>query len=413
MRQRRPVGLLYVPDDSGVPLARLAGIEGFARALMVGTVPLAALDALGSKQAVSIAFMLGSAVTVFVTLNVARIEQLLPRRWVVTAALVMLIIAAALFAWGPSWAMPLAIGLRSAEASVFSVCLSLYMMEFIGKGELNNAESRRAVWLATVWVIGPLLGTWLWSAWWDDAPFVATMVMGAAVIGMHWWLRFLENPILRGPVQPAPSALKAVPRFFGQRSLRIAYGIICLRAIFWATLFVFGPIYVVEADLPEWVAGAFLSFAASVLFMGPAVRRAADRHGVRFMVIGAYALMAVSMFALFLVGDAKPIGLVFWMTGAMGGGVIDVLGNIPFMRLVKPRERPAMTAVFSTWREISFLVAPALAAIVLAFAEFQLLYLVVSILMVAGSVITTGLPRRLGQEATHRSARRQLAAEPE
>ena len=388
----------------------MAGLEGFARALMVGTIPLVALDALGSKQAVSVVFMIGSGLTVFVTLNIARLERKLPRRWVLTAGVGSLMAASALFAWGPAWAMPIAVGLRSAEASIFSVCLSLYMMDFIGKAELTKAESRRSVWLAATWVSGPLIGTWLWASWWEDAPFVASMVAAAALIVMHWWLRFLQNPVLRGPIEPAPSALRSIPRFFGQQNLRVAYAITCLRSIFWATLFVFGPIYVVEAGLGEWVAGAFLSMAAAVLFIGPLVQRAADRYGVRALVIRAFLVMGASMVALFLIGDAHPVGIVFWMTGAVGGGVIDVLGNIPFMRLVKPRERGAMTAVFSTWREVSFLVSPALAAIVIALAPFHFLYLVLALLMGVGAAVTTLLPHRLGQHPDARQSKRELAS---
>ncbi len=383
----------------------MAGLEGFARALMVGTIPLVALEALGSKQAVSVVFMVGSGLTVFVTVNIGRLERTVPRRWVLTGGVVSLMTAAALFAWGPPWAMPIAVGLRSAEASIFSVCLSLYMMDFIGKAELTRAESRRSVWLAATWVSGPLIGTWLWASWWEDAPFVASMIAALALIAMHWRLRFLQNPVLRGPVEPAPSALRSIPRFFGQQNLRIAYAITCLRSIFWATLFVFGPIYVVEAGLGEWVAGAFLSVASGVLFIGPLVQRAADRVGVRALVNRAFGLMSASMLALFLIGDARPIGIVFWMTGAIGGGIIDVLGNIPFMRLVKPRERSAMTAVFSTWREVSFLVAPALAALVLAVAPFHVLYLVLAVLMGAGVAVTTMLPHRLGQQPGQRQQR--------
>ena len=192
--------------------------------------------------------------------------------------------------------------------------------------------------------------------------------------------------------------------------MRVAYAITCLRSIFWATLFVFGPIYVVEAGLGEWVAGAFLSMAAAVLFIGPLVQRAADRYGVRALVIRAFLVMGASMVALFLIGDAHPVGIVFWMTGAVGGGVIDVLGNIPFMRLVKPRERGAMTAVFSTWREVSFLVSPALAAIVIALAPFHFLYLVLALLMGVGAAVTTLLPHRLGQHPDARQSKRELAS---
>lgn len=397
MRHRLALGLRVVPDDVGKPLARIAGIEGLARASITGVVPLTARDALGSDQAVAGAFMLGALLTVFVTLNLARLEQLLARRRVLTLGVGFLAASAILFAWGPSWTIPLAIGMRSAEASIFSVCMSLYMMDFIGKAEMNKAESRRVVWSAVAWIIGPVLGVWLWANLSQDAPFMLSIAGGLALLIAHWYLRYLQNPVLRGPVQPAPSPIRSVPRFFGQRVLRAAYVITLTRSIFWATLFTFGPLYVADAGLPSWAPGAFLSVASGALLMAPIVRRLADAHGVRFMVLRAFVVMGASMFALAVIGEPAPVGVVFWLTGALGGGVIDVLGNIPFLRLVKPRERGPMTAVFSTWREVSFMLAPALAWVVLEFAEFHVVFLVIGVLLVVGFSATTLLPRRLGQ----------------
>ena len=142
-------------------------------------------------------------------------------------------------------------------------------------------------------------------------------------------------------------------------------------------------------------AGLFLSAASAVLFLSPVVRRLADNHGVRAVVIGAFGLMGFSLMVLAIIGDARPVGVPFWLLGAIGGGMIDVLGNIPFMRLVKPRERGPMAGVFATWREVSFMVAPALAAVVLLVGPFWVLYLVLAVLMAAGAMATTYLPKRL------------------
>ena len=77
------------------------------------------------------------------------------------------------------------------------------------------------------------------------------------------------------------------------------------------------------------------------------------------------------------------------------GLTLDVLGNIPFMRLVRPRERTPMTAVFTTWREMSFLLAPLLAAGVLLVGPLWLLYPVLAVLMLVGIVAASVLPRRI------------------
>jgi hypothetical protein len=65
------------------------------------------------------------------------------------------------------------------------------------------------------------------------------------------------------------------------------------------------------------------------------------------------------------------------------------------MRSVKPRERTAMTTVFSTWREGSELVTPAIASVILLIAPFWVFYLVLGLLHIAAAIGTSYLPRRL------------------
>lgn len=395
MRWRRPEGLLELESDVGTDLARLGAIEGFARAVLTGVVPLAALDALGSKQAVSYAFSAGAVITLLFTLNVGAMERRLQRRWVMMLAAGFLLVSVVLFAVAKGPLFAVAIGLRSAEASVFSVCLSLYIMDYIGKKEFTTTESRRIAYTGGAWLAGPVLGVWLYTHGARNGPFVLSAISTAAMVWYFWRLRLHRHPVLMTPTTSVTHPIHNVVRFFGQRHLRIAYLITVSRALFWAALFVYGPLYVVEAGLPTWLAGAVLSAASAMLFISPLVRRAADRFGTRSVIIVALGVMAACMVVLAVIGDAQPIGLVFWLIGASGGAALDVLGNIPFMRTVKPRERTAMTSVFSTWRELSFLLAPLIAIVALALGAFWLLYLVLAVLLVAAGVAASFLPRRI------------------
>jgi hypothetical protein len=101
------------------------------------------------------------------------------------------------------------------------------------------------------------------------------------------------------------------------------------------------------------------------------------------------------MSVLGLIGPAQPIGLLFWITGALGGAGMDVLGNIPFMRSVKPGERTEMTMVFSTLREGSSLLTQALVFLTLLVAPFWVFYFVLSLLLGITVVGTSFLPRRI------------------
>lgn len=395
MRWRRIEGLDSVGPGAAREVARLGGLEGFARSVMVGVIPLTALQALGSKAAVSYVFFGGALITLAFTLNVGWLEARIQRRWVLSLGSVMLVCAAAMFAFvgGPFFAV--AVGLRSGSASLFSVCMSLYVMDFIGKRELTSSESTRLLYAGFAWLLGPSIGVWLFDHGHPDTPFLISGVASACMLTYFWRLRIHRNPVLLGPVTTVTHPFHNIVRFFGQRSLRIAYAITTTRAMFWAAVFIYGPIYVIEADLPTWVAGSFLSATSAMLFLSPLVGRLADRIGTRQVIIAALLLIAVSMCALAAVGAPRPAGLAFWMLGAVGGAALDVVGNIPFMRMVKPRERTAMTTVFSTWREASFLLTPLVAAIALAIGDFRILYITLAVVVTGGAAAASFLPRRL------------------
>jgi hypothetical protein len=132
-----------------------------------------------------------------------------------------------------------------------------------------------------------------------------------------------------------------------------------------------------------------------MLLWSPLVLRASQRVGVRTMLIVGFALIVTSLVLLTVIGEPRTLGVPAWLLGAAGGGTLDVLGNIPFMRLVKPRERTAMTAVFTTWREMSFLLAPLLAAGVLLIWPLWMLYPVLAVFAMVGAGAASTLPRRI------------------
>ena len=289
-----------------------------------------------------------------------------------------------------------AIGFRSAAASIFSVCLTLYVMDYVGKRELAMNESRRMVANGMAWLIGPSLGIWLWQNVDPAAPFLLSALCAVLVLAYFWRLRLGGSPILVTPKSVADNPLKNIARFVRQKHLRIAYLVTLIRSMFWVSVFVYGPIYIVEAGLDETFAGLFLSGVAALLFTAPLIRRLADRVGARQVIIAGFIIIGFMMTALALTGEPRRLGIIFWVLAAVGGAMNDVLSNIPFMRTVKPRERTPMTTVFTTWREMSEFSAPLLASLVLALSlPFQWYYFIVGALAFATAVLSSYLPRRI------------------
>jgi len=187
--ERRPTGLQAFSGQAGEPLARLNACEGFARSLMIGLIPLLALEALGSKEMVTRAYLGASLLTLLITLNFANLERLLQRRWVLTLGGGFTFTAILILAFGEGWVISAAIGLQSAAASLFSVCLSLYIMDYIGKRDLIFTESKRLLYTGIAWMIGPMLGLWLWEEVGHWAPLLLSAWSTVIMLTFFWYLR--------------------------------------------------------------------------------------------------------------------------------------------------------------------------------------------------------------------------------
>ena len=395
MLLQRPHMLQQLDKDVGRSLAMLCGLEGLGRAIMVGLMPLVALEVLGSKQAVTNAYVGGGCLALFVTLNVGRLESWMPRRWVVTGGLLSLVVAANFFLFVDNWLLAIGIGLVAVAAGVFSVCLALFIMEYIDKRDFVRNESRRMFNNGLAWTVGPTLGLWLYTSVDERLPFIAAIGAALVSLGFFWVLRLGANPVLVKSRSRAPSPMRNIPRFFRQRYLRIAYAVTVVRGMFWVSFFVYAPIYVIEAGLSRFWIGIMISSVSALLVFSPVVERMAARYSARRVIILGFVIIGLGLTGLAAIGDARLLGLPVWMAAAIGATMLDVLGNIPFMRMVKPRERLPMTTVFSTWRELSSLVAPGLAALVMLVAPFWAYYLVVAALCFATAVWATFLPTRI------------------
>ena len=392
---RRPIFINHLSADTSQSLAQLSGIEALGRSLIVGVLPIIALKAFGNKETISAVYFISTIITLVFTLNIATLEKWLDRRSLMTLSGLMLIGSVALFAVISAPLFTLAVGLRGAGATIFSICLSLYIMDYIGKRDLTRSESRRMVYQGVSWLIGPTLGVWLYDNIHPWALYTLSAAATALMLIYFWRLRLGDDAVIRPANMQARKPWRAVGRFMSQKRLRVSYMVTLSRACYWSALFVYGPIYAIEAGLPIWVSGVLLSGVSGFILLSPLFRQIADRYGVRQLIIACFFLTAVSLIGLGFLGTAKPIGLLFWIVGATGASGIDVVGNIPFMRMVRPRERSEMTMVFTTWREMSSLLTQGMVFLTLLIAPFWVFYFVLAVLQVLAAAYASFLPRRL------------------
>ena len=83
------------------------------------------------------------------------------------------------------------------------------------------------------------------------------------------------------------------------------------------------------------------------------------------------------------------------LLGSVWASTLDAVGNIPFLRAVRARERPQMTGVFRTYIDLSDLLPSAVFALLLSFFGLESVFATAGLWMLAIGLVARRLPRAM------------------
>jgi fucose permease len=132
--------------------------------------------------------------------------------------------------------------------------------------------------------------------------------------------------------------------------------------------------------------------------------RLVHRISVRAAVRGSF-LLAGFFFALAWPAAGWPwLTVMLLCAAAVALVMLDVAGSLPFLMAVKPSERTEMAAVYSSFRDVSGIMAPAVAGLVLAVAPVAAVFTACGAAMWLAWAVAGTLHPRLGQARPSDSA---------
>jgi len=386
------------PKSIGLPrpntFAALFSLAVLPRSLLVTVIPLQAHALLGDAQKVSVLYFAVSLAGLCASLAIPWLVHRLRRRWVFTLGAISMIVAAALLS---SRSLPaLALGMVAQVFAIASleITLSLYVMDHIPRRELGRFEPRRIFMTAGVFAAGPWVGVKLQTELTPGAPFLAAALACVAVLAWFWYLRLTENkavgPMSRLPPQP----LRYLPRFFRQPRLRLSWVLAVARSSWWSMFFIYAPIYAVNAGLGGEVGGALVSLGSLSLFAVPMWAAVGRRFGMRRLLVGGYAVGGLVTIAVAAVAGVPWLGAAVLLLAAFTVGAIDGAGNVPFLRSVRPLERPEMTTVFATYRDAAQLLPPGVFSVALKVFELPAVFALGGGALLAMAFYARFIPRK-------------------
>ncbi len=400
MFQRRIPDLLrHAPVPGVKSFAVLAGIESVARAIMVSVFPIAMYHTFKDPEKISEIYLLIGILSFIASLFIPWASRFLPRRKLYTIGIICLIAGTFTALIGGKIMLPLGLTIIAIAVVTITICLNAYVMDFVARATLDEAETKRLQYSGAAWTLGPFLGIWLYE-WWRPAPFIISLLAAISLLVVFWIYRLGDGKTIVRATTKHANPLAFLPSFFHQPRLIIGWVFAVVRSCGWWVYVVYLPIYAVENGLSEKSGGLFLSLSNALLFLVPFMLRWLNGR-VRYGVVIGFTFSGLAFLCATVLAN-YDVNLTLWtlFIGSAFLILLDMCGGLPFLMAVKPSERTEMSAVYSTFRDVSNVLGPGIARITLVFLPLTAVFAVFGAGLLFTSLLAKTLHPRLGKKKT-------------
>jgi MFS transporter, ACDE family, multidrug resistance protein len=390
------VWLRRIKAPGAEALAFLYGLEAVARGTASAVLPIDTVRLLGSDEAVSFCVLAASAVAIPSVLAAPALASRFGRPALLSIFCSIGALSAILFSLNIADVQVLGFILRALGVGLVSICLNLFVMDYVRRGDLGRSEPIRMLALGVGWIIGPMIGVLLARYVSHAAPYYFSAASMLTLMAVFWLLRFKSAPGVRPTENRAfRNVLGHLREFMRQKRLLHAWINATGRAFFWMCFFLYTPIYAVKTGMGEVVAGGLLSLGTFGMLAMPFWGRIARHIGIRRMAMACFTIGAAGCaVACFFVSMPK-IGAAGLLCAALAMSANDSYGNSLFFRACRPSRRTEMTPAFTTYRDIAELVHSAIFSVLLIFFGIQVVYLVLTIILVGLAILSRRIHPRL------------------
>jgi MFS family permease len=400
---RSPLYLSHSPTPRVQDFALLSSLEAGVRGILLSVMPLVIYRAFGDAALVSGIYFTVGILSLIFGMMVPYMTRFVARRWMFTLGGVFYLVGMTLALTGVPWLKAAALMVNALATVTFSVCLNAYVLDYIQRAELGRNESTRMVYSAASWTIGPVLGVWLLN-WWAPAPFLVASFFALALIAVFWRLRLGNGKQIARARGPAPNPVAFLGRFVQQPRLVAGWLFAVIRSCGWWVYVVYLPIYAIQNGLGESLGGIALSLSNGLLFTTPFLLRMVHRSSVRIAVRATFAFCGVLFLLAWIAAPVPWLVVAALMLASAGLVMLDVCGSLPFLMAVKPSERTEMAAVYSSFRDVSGILTPGVAWLVLLVSPVAGVFGACGVGMWIAWAIAGRLHPRLGAARARREA---------
>ena len=395
--RRIPEWLRHAPNPSVRGFAFLAGFEAIARGILVSVFPVALYESLKNASLVSSVYFAIGIISLFVGLFVSFLNKFVPRRILYLMGAFAYILGSSLAIYGSEYFLVLGLLFNTLATVITFVCFNAYVLDYISRIDLGKCETLRMFYSALGWTIGPVLGIYLWK-FWEPLPFFISMVAAFGLLAGFLYMRLGDGKLITKAKAPAVNPLSYVGRFFEQPRLVSGWLFAVVRSCGWWAYVVYLPIFALENGLGDRLGGICLSITNAGLLLAPLMLRWMQKKSVKIAVRTGFLMSALAFVSASILGALPWSTVLLLFLGSYFLILLDICAGLPFLMAVKPSERTEMSAIYASFRDVSGVLTPGFAWVILLFAPISGIFFAAGLACISSWFIAGRLHPRLGQK---------------
>jgi MFS transporter, ACDE family, multidrug resistance protein len=390
-----PATIGTVPRRTALALLSLFFVPSAAQAILLTVVPLEALRLMGSARAVTLLYIGAGLIAVAGRFSIPFLAGTIGRRSVFTLGTLSLAASSILFALNNVPFLACGLVFSTFAFACLEITSQLYVLDRVPRQSLRHFEPIRIFAIAGPWTVGPWLGVHVSDSVSFAAPFCIAIAAAVTLLVIFWSMRPVERPTRRTTARLSSNPARLLHRFFAQPRLRLAWTLAAARSSWWSLFYIYTPIFAVTSGLGAEAGGIVVSIGSGWIWLVPLWGWIGRRFGLRRLLRAGYASAGVLSICASLAFGLPWLGAVLLALAALGTETIDGAGNLLFLRAVRAHERPEMTTVFVSFRDVSQLGPPTVCALLLTVFGLPSVFIAGGSMMLAAAVLTKFIPRRM------------------
>jgi len=256
-----------------------------------------------------------------------------------------------------------------------SLRITLFGLIVRDKSRASNVAKNEGLifsFLNSAWFIGPILAGYISQrASFNYIFFFAGFLILISMI-MFYFFKVKDNRVDK---KIDRNALKVFAEFFKSRERRLIYLVSCATSFWWALIYVYMPIFIIENGFSSFIVGFFISavvvpLIACEYYFG---KMAGSRGFKGLFFRGHFLVGIIAIFCFFFPNPAFVITIM--ILASFGIAMVEPTQEAYFFDITKKNERDKFFPPYTTSIDMGHLTANLLAAVILLLLPFKFIFL--------------------------------------